>query len=90
MINFKSLKDTSKKFRVWWWSDTHLTHYYIDSPQEAFEIVDIIAIRELDDDNVGYNAWGLEELQEDECWFEWYDEEGYDIEHHYNLRNEGQ
>ncbi len=74
-MNFKSLQNTTKKLRVWWCSNGYTTYYYIDEIENAQLIIDILAIREVEDKNIDFNVNGVEIFENNE-WCDWYSEEG--------------
>ena len=82
-MNFNTMTDETKTMRVWWNTGGGLTtYYYIDKIEDAKIITDILSIRELDDESIGFNAYGVEVLEDDE-WNEWYSEEGLDAQEHF-------
>jgi len=82
-MNFNTMTDETKTMRVWWNTGGGLTtYYYIDKIEDAKIITDILSIRELYDESIGFNAYGVEVLEDDE-WNEWYSEEGLDAQEHF-------
>lgn len=83
-MTFKSLMDDSKKFRVYWNSMGYVTHYFVDTLEEAKLVIDVLTVKEVDDENIVWNTQGLEVFNEDEeYWEEWYSEDGYDIHEYF-------
>ena len=78
----------NKKLRVWWIPQIPMNNsFYVEvkSPEEAKKIMDVLAkYDEFQFNNKikpDYsNASGLQELQEDGEWDEWYSEDGRDID----------
>jgi len=52
---------------------------YVDCPETAKQIIEIMAIAQLCNPMIISNAFGLLELDEDGEWTEWYNEEGEDV-----------
>ena len=64
--------------------------YAVDSPEEARELIRKLALSDLEDENVEWNAFGLEELEPD-GYHEWYDDMGlHDITHNLFEEEEAQ
>ena len=80
-MNFKSMQDESKPLRVWWRSASIMTHYYFDKFEEAQIIIDILSLREVDDESIDFNVHGVE-IKEDNEWVTWYNDEGLDYDEH--------
>lgn len=74
-MNFESMRDTTKTMRVWWSSNGKSTYYYIDKIDDARIILDVLALREVDDDSVILNMSDVEVLEDGE-WSSWYSEDG--------------
>jgi hypothetical protein len=85
-MEFNKLVDTSKTLRVWWNSNGNVTHYYIDEIDEAKVILNVLAVREMDDTTIVFNASGVEVLDEDNEWVEWYSDWGLDVEEYFETR----
>jgi len=78
-MNLKSMNDDSKKLRVWWNSGGSAVIYYIDKIEDAQIIIDVLSIREVNDDSIDFNAYGVEILEDGE-WSEWCNDEGFDYD----------
>lgn len=81
-MNFETMKDETKKMRVWWNSDGNNTYYYIDEIDEAKIILDVLSLREVNDESIVFNASGVEVLEDGE-WSEWYSEDGLDASEYF-------
>jgi len=58
----------------------HNFHLYeVASPEEARVAINQLAQEQVNDESVGYNAFGLEVFEENE-WVEWYDDNGNDTD----------
>jgi len=68
------------KLRVWYVKDPpqEAQNFPVSSIQEAKAKIRELTERDLEDEDVGSNAMGLEEFEDGE-WFEYYDEQGQDI-----------
>jgi hypothetical protein len=87
-MNFKSMQDESKSLRVWWRSSSIMTHYYIDKLEDAQIVIDILSLREVDDESIDFNVHGVE-MKENNEWVTWYDDEGLDYEEYIESLEEG-
>jgi hypothetical protein len=67
-----------KTLRVWWNRDGIESKKEVKSEQEAIEWLGEQAEKDLHDENITWNAGGLEEQDED-GWSECYNEEGLNI-----------
>ena len=56
-----------------------LMYFYVDNVDEAVKIIIALSIRDLNDENIEFNIMGLEMLDEDNKWCEWYNEEALDL-----------
>ena len=56
----------------------HTIYRTVKNPEEAFDFINRWAERDLKNESVEFNAFGLEEFIEGQ-WQEWYNEEGQDI-----------
>jgi hypothetical protein len=67
--------------RVWYVVNppANATHIYVADPHEAIRVIDSEANRQLKDDRIFMNAFGLETFEDGE-WCEWYSEDGDDID----------
>ena len=68
------------------WHATNLGHetYPVNTPDEAKTLINILTQKDLNNSDIEYNAFGLEEYDEsaqdkDSNWFEYYNEDGKDI-----------
>lgn len=87
-MNFNTMRDESKTMRLWWNTGGGLTtYYYIDKIEDARIIIDILSIRELNDESISFNSCGVEVLEDNE-WNEWYSEEGLDAQEHFESEDE--
>lgn len=85
-MNIESLQDKSKKMRVYWNSDTDISYYYIDNIEEVKIIFDILTIKDLASESIIWNIQGVQVLNEDNEWEEWFDDEGCDYNEHFEER----
>ena len=82
-MNFNTMRDTTKTMRVWWYSNDKTTYYYIDTIDDARIIIDVLALRELQDETIIFNTYDVEVLEDGE-WSSWYDEDGNDADEYFN------
>ena len=84
LIRSESSYDTGSKpqFRVWhaWNIPQHMDFYAVDGPEEAKKLIEELILADLDNPDIDSNAFGLEELEGDDRYHEWYSEEGDSIE----------
>lgn len=73
--------------RVWWNSNGETTYYYITDIKQAQTIRNVLAIRELDDESIAFNASGVEVFEDGE-WNEWYSDEGLDVDEYFEGEEE--
>jgi len=75
------------KLRVWRkTSGKEIKYYYVKDLDEAALVITVLAIKEIDDDSIGYNAGGVEMYDDiDNEWYDFYDEDGYSFD---DLKNE--
>ena len=66
------------KLKVWWSSNLGYIEKPIDTVENAKKWIIKKGMEELKNDNIIWNAGGLEVFEDNE-WCEWYNEEGYDI-----------
>jgi len=56
-------------------------YYKVDSPEQAIKKINSIAKRQLKNENIFANAFGLQEFDEEtQEWIEWMNEYGEDID----------
>lgn len=66
-------------FKVWAASDTGMRQYAVKNPAEAIRLIGDLAKALLEDANITWDAFGLEELESDGEYHEWYDDDGNSI-----------
>lgn len=75
--------------QVWWTSrrlgeEPEHKQYAVTTPAQAAVLIYALGQLEVNDENVDYNAGGLQEWdEEDREWYEWYDANGRDIREHF-------
>lgn len=67
------------RYKVWCVNGYGSFDYAVESPQEAAELINSLAMEQLRDPGVGWNTFGLQELEDDREYHEWYDEEGENV-----------
>lgn len=71
------------KLRVWHSTNLFHTEIPVSSIDDAKKIIDMLAESDLNNPNIDYNAFGLEEhdenFPENGGWSEWYNDNGEDI-----------
>jgi hypothetical protein len=72
--------DKNKKYRAWYVINPPNKPTFIDvnSPEEGYKFLDEEIHRQLQDDTIWGNAFGLVVFEDGE-WTEWYDEYGLDV-----------
>jgi hypothetical protein len=67
-------------YRVWYVINPPAkpTYIYVKDPQTALALIKNEIARQLKDNTIFANAFGLE-VFEDGAWSEWYDDNGFDI-----------
>jgi hypothetical protein len=83
----------------------HAEYFAVESPEEAYQVIEYLADLQVNDDRIVANAFGLmraepkvEEITDPLCtrgvriisteeleWIEWYDDEGNDVNEHFEL-----
>jgi hypothetical protein len=53
--------------------------YPVVNPIEAIAWIDKLADEQVNDEDIGWNAFGLQVFEDDE-WVDWYNDEGQDID----------
>ncbi len=67
------------KYRVWCVNNAGKQEFMVNSPAKAKKLIDKLALEQLKDESIMFNAFGLE-VYEDGEWSEWYDENGDGID----------
>ena len=77
------------KLQVWNMVNFERTDYYdVESPKEGFKFIELLSMAQLRNRKITDNAFGLRVFnQEEHEWYEWDDEEGYDISY-YKLKDD--
>lgn len=67
------------RYAVWEHGSRGSYRYKVDSPEEGAKLINLMAQEQLEDSNIAWNAFGLEELEDG--YHEWYDENGDDVDY---------
>lgn len=63
--------------KLWWNTDGRNKDYKINSVAEGLLLANTLAIREVDDDSIGFNAWDIEYYDEEYLKEEYGCEDGF-------------
>ena len=77
------------KLRIYHIQNSEISNYFpVKDINHAKAIIDNLAQSDLLNDNVEMNVFGLEQFNEEtKDWEEWYDEDGCDIDEHFEMEN---
>ena len=72
------------RYRVWNAINppSGMDFYSVEDPEEAYHLIEELILHQMKDPSVSMNSFGLEELEDDGEYHEWYDEgDNEDIDH---------
>ena len=66
------------RYRVWNAINppSNMDFYSVNDPEEAYHLIEKLILRQMEDPEVASNAFGLEELEDDGEYREWYNDDG--------------